>query len=89
MLDKSKQRMVGEFSIEADVPIPGGSGSRPSKYPFADMEIGESFAFDRSKLNSVRNNAGSYAKRHDGVRFVCRQVGTDVWRCWKLERDNG
>ena len=86
-MDKPKQRMIGEFSVEYDIPIPGGSGSRPTKYPFADMNVGESFAFDKSKLQSVRNNACSYAKRHDGVRFVCRQVAADTWRCWKLEND--
>ena len=74
--------MSDQFDIESDIPIPEGSARQ--KYPFSRMKVGDSFAFDKKFLNSVRNNSQSWAKRHSG-RYACRQVGTDVWRCWRIE----
>jgi hypothetical protein len=74
--------VVDEFKIEPDVPMP--QNTHKAKYPFANMNAGDSFSFDKSLLNSVRNNSQSYGKRH-GSKFVCRQIGTDVWRCWRVE----
>lgn len=73
--------MTDEFKIEGDVPIP--ELQQRARYPFASMQVGDSFAFDKSLLNSVRNNSQAYAKRRGG-KFVCRLVGTDVWRCWRI-----
>lgn len=75
--------MIDDFQIEPDVPMPEGR-ARPMRYPFDRMQIGESFAFDKKFLTNVRNNAGAYSKRHGG-KFACRQVGTDIWRCWRVE----
>ena len=79
--------MLDDYKIESDVPVPENTSGRSSKYPWADMKIGDSFAFDKGSLQSLRNSAWSYTKRHNGVRFVFRQMGTDMWRCWKVERE--
>lgn len=70
------------FEIEPDVPIP--EGTTKQKYPFSRMNVGDSFVFEKEQLTALRNSSASWAKRHGG-KFVCRQVGTDVWRCWRIE----
>ena len=76
-----------EFKVEPNIPIPGGTQARRNRYPFADMDINDSFAMEKSQMESVRRNAHAYAARHDGVRFVFRQMDENTWRCWKLEKE--
>jgi hypothetical protein len=90
MLDKAKDpsRTIGDFTVEASIPIPGGDGARRNRYPFADMNFGDSFAFNKSMIEAVRRNAHAYAARHDGVRFVFRAIDEETYRCWKMVRED-
>jgi len=72
------ERKPDEYTIEHDVPMPAPK----AVYPFAVMKMGDSFALSQEKLNNVRNAAQAYGKRHD-QKFRFRQVGTEVWRCWR------
>lgn len=71
------------FTIEKNVPIPENRGRQAgsSKYPFAEMEIGDSF-FTQTKHNSVYVRARQYAKTHTGYAFAVRKEGEGcrVWR---------
>lgn len=80
------------YEIEKGVEMPAAvnSGGRKAKYPWAKMEIGDSF-FVPANGCSMRNvqdrfasAAAQWAKRH-GSKFATRQVkepepGVRVWR---------
>lgn len=89
------------FEIQKNVVIPAvatrtGAGSI---YPFAQMEIGDSFAFPADDKKKVSGNAISFAKKR-GLKFIIRNVdetttvtGEDgsvttvkLARCWRVEK---
>jgi len=63
--------------IEKNIPLPRNK-TKPNKYPFSDMEIGDSFYTEGA---SVMSAACIHAKRKGG-KFLCRKQGngTRVWR---------
>lgn len=70
-----------QIKIDKGVPIPPakrGVGIR--KYPFPDMEVGDSF-FTESKQETVGSSVTIYA-RFNNVKFATRSEngGTRVWR---------
>lgn len=73
------------IAIEKNVPVPATSyqSGAPIKYPFADMEIGDSFVVGAEKIDGhrVRVAASHFGKRN-ARRFMVRQVdnGHRVWR---------
>jgi hypothetical protein len=79
------------YKIELDVPIPehvrGAFGETLRKYPFDDMNIGDSFWARRDEEPSLRVAASSWGKRH-GAKFKIARVterDTPVLRCWRVE----
>lgn len=65
------------FKIEKGVPIPGGR----HKYPFAQMEIGDSFEVtgeDMRKIYSAASNSGGRHGRSYRTRVT--ENGIRVWR---------
>lgn len=76
---------MSNFIIEEDVPLPGRPGPRTgkSKYPFAAMEVGQSFLVGSDvKPSTVRSAIGAFMKGYPQRRFAVRVVegGTRVWR---------
>lgn len=86
------------IEIVKDRPIPpksnGGNGGRKWLYPFALMEIGDSFSVPddkgkttqggSSRQNSVLNCAIGYSKKcNPTARFTTRLVGEEVV-CWRV-----
>lgn len=77
---------MSTFVLETGVPIPKRTAGRSgTKYPFAQMEVGDSFLVDTGvKAATIRSAVGAYLKRSapEGVKFAVR--GTDeglrVWR---------
>ena len=71
---------MSEFKIDKDVPIPEGAGKKSYKYPFSEMEVGDSFFTDvlREKLYP----AASYYGKRNGKKFSIRKMegGYRVWR---------
>lgn len=79
----------GEIRIEKGIPIPPGgrAGKENARYPFADMEVGDSFfvAVEREVLRKRRNvlsSASNYWKKRGKGQFTIRAVdgGLRVWR---------
>ena len=76
------------FSIDKGVPVEQSkfSRSRKSMYPFADMEVGDSFLVPDidGKPKSVAPSAARFVKAagNEGKQFVTRRVegGVRVWR---------
>ncbi|SDU13558.1 hypothetical protein SAMN05444156_2170 [Verrucomicrobium sp. GAS474] len=72
----------GDFKIESGVPIsPIYRSGRGPRYPFADLQIGDSFFAKGCKPGTVGNAARSFGEPR-GMEFVIRRVigGTRVWR---------
>lgn len=73
--------------IEKGVPITDGRGvgksaGRPPKYPWAEMEVGDSFKADVPP-DVLRASASGYARRNGG-KFIVRVDG-DGSRAWRVE----
>lgn len=79
---------MGTIQIEKDVPIPADDSRRVSKYPFRDMEVGDSFFVACENGNpakaaiAVRSSAIIWGKRKGHRKFTTRIVegGVRVWR---------
>jgi hypothetical protein len=74
-----------EFKIEKDIPLSESrSGPRP-KYPFASMEVGDSFFIpgDRSS-RSVSGSVSHWRKSHPKQQFATRKVENGL-RVWRIE----
>lgn len=73
------------FVIEKNVEIPAqvrkGSGTRKSKYPFAEMEMNDSFFVPERTTKQFAPTAYGAAKKL-GRKFTLRNVegGVRVWR---------
>lgn len=69
--------------IQIDKHIPPPSATyRQTRYPFADMSIGDSFKIAASGQN-VRSAACMFASRHGG-KFRTRKLSTGEVRVWRI-----
>lgn len=72
-----------KFKIENNMPMPPLSHGRRAVYPFAQLEIGQSFDCDTDKVVQA---AYKYGKRN-GKRFYTAKIdrnGKTVWRCKRI-----
>lgn len=77
-------------NIEKNIPIPSKKGGRGSKYPFHEMEVGDSFLYPCERANTTQymrrllSAANSYTrgKTNRGTAFTARVVdgGIRIWR---------
>jgi hypothetical protein len=68
------------ITIEKNVPIPKTHERGNKKYPFDEMDVGDSFTCDTPNIN---NSVRFYAKRNEGKKFTTRKVGEAQWRVWR------
>jgi hypothetical protein len=65
------------MNIDSNVPM-------PSKFPFAQMQVGDSFLIPADvKRTAVNVAAMRYGKKHR-VKFTVRGT-TEGYRCWRIE----
>lgn len=73
-----------EIKIDKNVPMPDGV-NRETKWPFADMEVGDSF-FAPGHTSNQMTNAAAHWRKKNGWSFSCRNTeeegvkGARVWR---------
>jgi hypothetical protein len=77
-----------KYRIEKNVPIPEGTGrGRPAKYPFAKMQVGDSFLVMGSpnEQSTAQKSAHSFAQINPKFKFVTRTLnhGLRIWRVTK------
>jgi hypothetical protein len=66
------------MKIEKNVPL-------PVMYPFAKMEVGDSFAVPSSiRRETVSVAANRYGVKH-GMKFTVRLMPNRSYRCWRIE----
>lgn len=75
------------IKIDKNIPIPAGHniGLRAGKYPFATMEVGDSF-FIADEPRRVWTAAYGWGKRH-GAKFsmhACTEDAEDGARIWRI-----
>lgn len=66
--------------IESGIPLPPRDTGRKRKYPFGDMNVGDSMLMPKGSLHS----AWRYARVHPGFRFASRREGEYI-RVWRIE----
>ncbi len=75
---------MSKVRVESGVAMPPKQRGPKPKYPFATMEVDDSFKVPPYKLASVR----SLASRHsvDGKEFAVRKESKKPprWRCWRI-----
>ena len=69
------------MKIETDIPVPMSTRSR--KYPFLDMQVGESIWFDEQVNGRAYRSALSTGTRHN-LKFVARKEDSGI-RIWRAE----
>lgn len=79
------------IAIDKDVPLPErsrGAQGRPVKYPFAQMEVGDSFAVVGKGVKTIYSTARRYGKGA-GTKYTVRRsiddFGEPVARVWRTE----
>ena len=71
---------MNDFDIDKGLPMPPVTTTRrPAKYPFAKLEIGDSFHVAqtderKTPVRSMASIVSATNKRHTDKRFVCRRV---------------
>jgi hypothetical protein len=64
------------MKIEKSIPI-------PSRYPFGQMEVGDSFVIPpEMNRSTVAVYAWRYAQQH-GRKFTTRKMPDGTYRCWR------
>jgi len=71
------------FAIEKAVPPPAsfGRGAKP-KYPFARLEVGDSFFVPGMRARAL-SNAAQWHTQKTGAKFQCVTVDGGA-RCWRI-----
>lgn len=71
------------YKIDKGVPIPRLEKVqfKPNKYPFPDMEVGDSFFVPLEVVGAARVASGSYSRNHS-TKFTSRKEGQGL-RIWR------
>ena len=79
--------LVSAYQIDRGIPMPPPCRGAAAKYPWREMEVGESFFVEASAKDAVvirsRVRSAGYSQRlAHGTRFTVRTVegGVRVWR---------
>lgn len=74
------------YTVEKNIPIPPSAKRENAKrkYPFNEMEIGDSFWVDTENRNKVRIAAFNEGTRKKKLFKVTKDMQGEV-RCWRLE----
>lgn len=71
------------MKITKSVPIPTNAPGRKSKYPFMDMDVGDSFLVSGTCGKNLRA-AATFTSSKYGLKFTVRKV-PGGHRCWRIE----
>lgn len=68
--------------IDSNVPFPSVQKRKTAKWPFPDMNVGDSFEFASENRASISASCTYYSKRL-GRKYATRNVD-GVYRCWRI-----
>lgn len=71
--------------VEKDVPIPkrGAILKKPTRYPFDQMDIGDSFVAEDHTQQQAKH-IHTYAERC-GIKTTSRRIAEKSWRVWRIK----
>ncbi len=69
-----------EIRIEKGVPLPN-KGAKLA-WPLRDMEVGDSFSLEKSRMSSVRSAVNYEQRVSPGKKFTIRTTPAET-RCWR------
>lgn len=82
------------ITIDRNTPLPFVRKGRPCKYPFAELQVGDSFAVPLAgsimlgkgdvAVGRISAAAVAYARRYGGKFTVRTDRENNVARCWRL-----
>jgi hypothetical protein len=74
-------------AFDSTIPVPSLDGrGKPTPWPFASMQPGDSFPVEPDDVRTVRCAAYAYARRHPSYSFVVRKsYDGGGHRCWRIE----
>ncbi len=75
---------MARVKIDRGVPMVTQARHRPAKYPWAKMEVGDSFLFPRGLRDETHYNQALAASKKYGRTFRVRKT-PDGYRCWRTE----
>lgn len=78
---------MSEIKIDRDVPVPEFVDRRPNKYPWREMEVGDSIFIPSMTAPRIGGTLHPFQRR-SGRRFTCRtctENGVDGVRVWRIE----
>lgn len=76
--------MDEEFKIEREVELPEHSARKGnSKYPFIQMEVGDSVMFSLNQIASVRI-AIQRVQKQSQKKFTTRKINEAFFRAWRI-----
>lgn len=67
------------ITVDKGIPMPG---KLQSKWPFAEMDVGDSFVVEQDKFWSVQSGMRAYGNRY-GKCFTIRKLD-GMQRCWRI-----
>lgn len=70
-----------KYKIEKNIETPASVGN---KYPFGEMEVGDSFKFPKSEIYKIRTAASFYGKRKN-KKFTVRKINNEEFRVWRIK----
>ena len=75
-----------DITIDKDVPLPP-DGRRHSKYPWSEMEVGDSFVAEReAKRGGLLSSSKHWPKAHDAsIRWATRACADGHIRIWRTK----
>ena len=83
---KSRNRRQS-YVLETKVKIPPKNNkSGYSKYPFAEMKVGQSFLVKNKASGAMSANSKNWSKStgNGSIKFTVRQIGKDT-RIWRIK----
>ena len=69
--------------VESSHPMPRGTGKGARKYPWLELDIGQSFLFPKFISDGGVSSAVVYASKAYGLKFTVRKT-PEGYRCWRI-----
>lgn len=73
------------YKIDKNVPLPKSKSGPERKYPFAEMEIGDSFLVEAKNRHLAQRSSYMYNKNHQPKRIMCRTQPDGSLRVWRVK----
>lgn len=71
------------YQIEKDIPLPPVSTMGATKYPWRDLQVGDSFVMDKPIASAAAQAFDAARRIGDGLKFSCRKLEERKTRIWR------